>query len=402
MAIKKQADKIEELQRNLVDKSSSQNEKEQLKKYTELKQSLEYTLDEEMKKNGELEKEITRFKKLLKITRRKLNEYENGELSFPGDLKPNQIEIDTQINMLKKKIDDLTVKLETASLKCLHLDEKNQFLQQELSSMKGIQKRCEKLENKKKELKQELLNLRSYTETNMVDYREVERYKREVEERARQDLVEKLKEVNLFLQGQAASQENLEQLREKHFASLRSQMELRIKDLEFELSKVKTSQEDSNIIELEKYKQLYLEELKVRTSLANELNKTNERLAKIRTKLLVKEQQNSLLSTALARPVLEPPCVASLHDSLLLNRNLAPRESLAVPTSTPRASNNSIETYLTKMQQELEKNITRELKEAAAEFESESYQPFPIVSTDDLVLQASQEYVQILNKKYMI
>lgn len=50
-------------------------------------------------------------------------------------------------------------------------------------------------------------------------------------------------------------------------------MELRIKDLEFELSKVKTSQEDSNIIELEKYKQLYLEELKVRTSLANELNK---------------------------------------------------------------------------------------------------------------------------------
>lgn len=98
------------------------------------------------------------------------------------------------------QIDDLTVKLETASLKCLHLDEKNQFLQQELSSMKGIQKRCEKLENKKKELKQELLNLRSYTETNMVDYREVERYKREVEERARQDLVEKLKEVNLFLQ----------------------------------------------------------------------------------------------------------------------------------------------------------------------------------------------------------
>lgn len=50
-------------------------------------------------------------------------------------------------------------------------------------------------------------------------------------------------------------------------------MELRIKDLESELSKMKAFQEDSNKTELEKYKQLYLEELKVRKSLANKLNK---------------------------------------------------------------------------------------------------------------------------------
>lgn len=43
-------------------------------------------------------------------------------------------------------------------------------------------------------------------------------------------------------------------------------MELRIKDLESELPKIKT-QEDSNKIEIGKYKQLYLEELKVKTSL---------------------------------------------------------------------------------------------------------------------------------------
>lgn len=44
-------------------------------------------------------------------------------------------------------------------------------------------------------------------------------------------------------------------------------------DLESELSKMKAFQEDSNKTELEKYKQLYLEELKVRKSLANKLNK---------------------------------------------------------------------------------------------------------------------------------
>ena len=46
-------------------------------------------------------------------------------------------------------------------------------------------------------------------------------------------------------------------------------MELRIKDLESELSKVKTLQEDSHKAELEKYKQLYLEELGDRKSLEN-------------------------------------------------------------------------------------------------------------------------------------
>ncbi|KAM5282410.1 ankyrin repeat domain-containing protein 26 isoform 2-T2 [Hipposideros larvatus] len=401
VTIEKQAERIEQLQRNLLHTNSSENEKEQLKKCIELKQSLEYSLDKEMKKNGELEKEITRFKKLLKMTRRKLNEYENGELSFPGDLKPNQTEMDIQINMLKQKIDDLTAKLEIASAERLHLGEKNQFLQQELLSIKGIQKKCEKLENKKKELKQELLNLRSHMEMNMMEYSEAELYKRDVEERARQEVVEKLKEVDLFLQAQAASQENLEQLRENNYASMRSQMELRIKDLESELSKMKTTQEDSNKIELEKYKQAYLEELKVTKSLANKLNKTNDKLAEISTQLLVKERQNTLLSNALTRPVLDVPCVGSLN-KLLLSRNPARRENLVMPTSTPRTSNDSMESYLTKMQQELEKNITRELKEAAAEFESESCRLFPPVSTDDLVLKASQEYVQILNKKYMI
>ncbi|XP_031532308.2 ankyrin repeat domain-containing protein 26 isoform X3 [Vicugna pacos] len=407
VTIKKQAGKIEQLQKNLLSINSSEDEKEQLKKLTELKQSLEYSLDQEMKKNSELEKEITGFKKLLKMTRRKLNEYESGEISFHGDFKTDQIQTDIQINMLKHEIVDLTAKLESASSKYLHLEVENQLLQQELLSMKSTQKKCEKLEKNKKKLEEELVNLKSHLEMNIVEHSQVEQYKREIEERARQDVVEKLKEVNLFLQMQAASQENLEQLRENNNASIRSQMELRIKDLEAELSKMKTFQEE-NKAELGKYKQLYLEELKVRKSLTNKLNKANESLAEISTKLLVEKQQNkSLLSTLHTRPVLEPPCVGNFNNSLVLNRSLTPRENLMISTSSLRPSDNSMETYLAKMREELEKNITRELEEAAAEFESGSYGAL-LGSTDDsnlnqdLVLKARQEYVQILKKKYMI
>ena len=45
-------------------------------------------------------------------------------------------------------------------------------------------------------------------------------------------------------------------------------MEARVKELESELFKMETSQAD-----LEKYKKLYLEELKVRKSLENKLDK---------------------------------------------------------------------------------------------------------------------------------
>ncbi|XP_012588223.1 PREDICTED: ankyrin repeat domain-containing protein 26 isoform X2 [Condylura cristata] len=409
--VKKQACKIEQLQETLLNTNPPEDEKEELRKYMELKQSLEYNLDQEMKKNSELEKEIIGFKKLLKMSRRKLNDYESGELSFHGDLTANPTEMDSQINILKKKIDDLTAKLETASSNYLHVDAKNQVLQQELSTMKAMQKKCEKLERNKKKLEQELVNLKSHMEMNMVEHYQVEQYKREIEERARQDVVEKLKEVNLFIQAQAASHENLEQLRENHNASIRNQMDLRIKDLESELSKMKISQEDSSKIELEKYKQLYLEELKVRKSLATKLNKTNERLAEISTKLFVEKQQNkSLLSSLTVRPVLDPHYPGDLNNSLVFNKHLSPRENLVISlsTSNQRPSSNSMETFLTKMQQELEKNITRELEEAAAEFESVSYRASPLGSTDesnlnqDLLLKTSQEYVQILKKNYMI
>jgi len=48
------------------------------------------------------------------------------------------------------KTDDFPAELETASPKCLHLDAKNQVFQQELLSMKLMQKKCKKLERRKR------------------------------------------------------------------------------------------------------------------------------------------------------------------------------------------------------------------------------------------------------------
>ncbi|XP_069314728.1 ankyrin repeat domain-containing protein 30A [Eulemur rufifrons] len=312
-----------------------------------------------------------------------------------------------KLDQSRGQIDNLTAELETVSLKCQHLRAKNQILQQELLSMKTIRKKCEKLQKKINNLEQEVVNLRSHMGMNMVERGQVEQYKREIEERARQDIVEKLKEVNLFLQAQAASQDNLEQLREDHITSIRYQMELKIKDMESEMSKMKT-QEEFNKAELKQYKQLYLKELKAKQSLSDKLNKSHKKLAEVKSELLVEEEKNRSLRrshTLSSRPVLESPCFGSLHDTSVLSRTFTPRENLAIPTSSPRTSHTSLQNYFTMMQLEFEKNITRELEEekknVPTKLESRSHIASSVDSTDDLLRKASQEYVQILKEKYM-
>ena len=66
--------------------------------------------------------------------------------------------------------------------------------------MKAFKEEREKLESNNKKLQQEVVKLKQFIEMNMVERSQVEQYKQEIEERARLDIVEKLHEVNLFLQ----------------------------------------------------------------------------------------------------------------------------------------------------------------------------------------------------------
>ncbi|XP_043427903.1 ankyrin repeat domain-containing protein 26-like isoform X4 [Prionailurus bengalensis] len=272
-------------------------------------------------------------------------------------------------NLLKTSLADvLTTELETTSSKYLHLDAKNQVLQESLS-MKAFKEECEKLESNNKKLQQEVVKLKQFMEMNMVQRSQVEQYKQEIEERARLDIVEKLHEVNLFLQAQAAARQNLDQLRENNHASMRNQMELRIKDLESQVSTMKTSP-DSTKTELETYRQLYLEELKLTTSLRNKLNRAKERLSESNTNFLVERQQHqTLLRTLTMSPGLEPPYCGHFENNLVLNGNLTPRGNLVIPTLNPRPSYDDREASLWKMRQELEERITRALEEDATKFE---------------------------------
>ncbi|KAL6032815.1 hypothetical protein STEG23_014756, partial [Scotinomys teguina] len=258
-----------------------------------------------------------------------------------------------KIEQLKDKLlseilnDDITAKLETASSKCQYLHEENKLLQ-ELLSMKTVQKKCEKLKKQKKKLEQEVINLKSHMEKNMIECGVIEQYKWEIEEKTKQELVEKLKQVNLFLQTQAAYEDKIEKLRHKQNVSVRTQMKLRIRDLELEFSKMK-SQVDCNQIEMENYKQLYLEEVKIRKALSNKLSKTDEKLVEVKTKLLLERKQNraSQYSTPDIGALLESTCPRDLSNRLLIPRTFS-GENVMIPTSNLWHSIETMENCKTK------------------------------------------------------
>ncbi|XP_073184280.1 ankyrin repeat domain-containing protein 26 isoform X12 [Lepidochelys kempii] len=406
-----------------------ESERKKVKKLVELKRSVEARLDQEMKRNSELQKECNGMKKLLKTAKKKLKEYENGEsvsqFSFQGELKNRYSEMDNEVSRLRTKIDELSKKLDIESKKSTQLESTNRDLREQLSSMKILHKNHEKLEKSKWQLEGEVATLKHQVETNMMDHSQLEQYKREIEERARQEIRQKLEEVNLFLQTQAASQETLEQIRTTNNTSLRNQLEHRIRDLESELARIKNTQEDSVFqkqstqTELERYKELYLEELKIRKSLASKLDRANERIAEANAKLLHERHRsksliaNSIVNGGLsASPVLDTTQLGNLGNNLTLNRSLGLGGSFINPTGNALSSKNRVEAYLAKMQQELEKSITKELDQATAELENGSVRVSPVGSTDgssknlnvdqDPVSRATQQYLDVLKKNYMI
>ncbi|NXG23228.1 ANR26 protein, partial [Grallaria varia] len=174
------------------------------------------------------------------------------------------------------QVDEPSQQLHKECKNCMHLKAKNEDLQEELSTLHA---KCEKLEKTKCQLKEEVAKLQHDLETNMEGCRQKEQYKREVEEQANQERRQQQQEVHLFLHAQAASQDRLEQLRSSDHESLRNELQDRIRDLERELARIKNTQQDSPFqqesiqAEVETYKRLYLEEVKLRKCQEKNLEK---------------------------------------------------------------------------------------------------------------------------------
>ncbi|KAM5172267.1 ankyrin repeat domain-containing protein 26 [Mantella aurantiaca] len=404
-----------------------ENEKKKVRKLLDQKKSMEERFDQEIKRNNDLQRDVSGLKKHLKTAKKKLKEFENSEKQ-PINMKEGSSrrnhETDSDVLKLKEKIEELSSHLERESRKYIQLEASNRDLHEQLSSVKTSHKNHERLERSKRQLEDEVAELRRHIGSSKMDQSYMEQYKREIDERSRQELRQKLEEVNIFLQTQAASKDKLEQLRAENDSTAKNQLEHRIQDLESELSKVKNKQEenmsqkDLTQTELNRIKDLYAEEQKTRKSLASKLERAHERLADANTKLLNERQRSkslfasSFLNGSLnGSPVLDTSPLGGLGNTPALSRSLGLGGSFLSPGGSAFTAN-EMGAYFVKMQQELEKNITKELDQANAELDSGCSRVSPVGSTSgsmrnlsndqDLVSQARQQYLEVLKKNYKI
>ncbi|XP_064363247.1 ankyrin repeat domain-containing protein 26-like [Dromaius novaehollandiae] len=214
-----------------------------MKKLVEWKRPAEARLEQEMRRNMELQKECNRSRRLLERAMKKLRAYERRESEsqsdFQGAMEDTRSGRGSEVGRLRTKVRELSHWLATERRRSRQLEKANEGLREELAWLHGS---CDKLRKRKQHLEEEVVVLRRHLEAKMMDRSHVEVYKKEAEQRAGRELRQKLQEVNLFLQTQAATQDRVERIRAATEASTVGRLQQRIRDLEDELALTKRLQ----------------------------------------------------------------------------------------------------------------------------------------------------------------
>ncbi|XP_036382740.1 ankyrin repeat domain-containing protein 26-like [Megalops cyprinoides] len=269
------AQHLSELEREKEDLCSQiEAEKTKSKMAAELKETVDMRLNDEVKRNTELQTEVLKLRTMLKTDKKKLREQDTQR----------QVEIEATLSKMKSDVDKVCQQLEEETLKSSRLEAANRDLEEQLSPLRTLSKRYKKVKKSRKQMEAEVKSLRQQMEFCKVDQVQVKKSSREVEQGAQKDMQKKMEEVNLFLRTQAASQESRERLRATNEARLRTHLEERIRFLESELDRAWSCKEDIITqreclrLEMHWYKNLYKEELGLREDLEAMLERANERL----------------------------------------------------------------------------------------------------------------------------
>ncbi|XP_061750561.1 ankyrin repeat domain-containing protein 26-like isoform X2 [Nerophis ophidion] len=359
-------------------------ERKKAKKAAEQKNAVDSRLEQEMERNTALQKEMYRIRTLLKTAKKMLRDQDRGAgADFSSPMSSLKMELgrhswaDRSFEGRREKVNDLQGELKRGAYQGARLD--------------------------RRLLEEEVQNLKRRVESSQVEQREIEQYRHEIEEKARQEIKEKLQEVNLFLQSQAATQEAENQIKAANEASLC----LKIQELESELNRTRTVQHDtlnqreSTLTELERYKELYREEQMLRKSLCADLQSTNHQLTEASSRLV-----NDHSRAFIASPGPLGGVVPLVSPASTLGAPYKGFASRLLSTSVAEGQSSSVEDYLAQMQRQLDRSISRELNKASAELDVSLARMSPVGSASrvelDPVSRAKQQYLEVLKKNHEI
>ncbi|XP_071961648.1 uncharacterized protein [Antedon mediterranea] len=328
-----------------------EDEKRKTRKMAELKRSVESKLENEIQRNRQKDEELNTYKMKLKLAKKKLKDLEMPEMrinSLKSDFERERINMDATVSALRRQLEDVNQQLEQENKLRSEIEMINRQLQRDASSVKIIGKGKEKLEKSKRKLEDELKVLKGALNQDFIEKGELERYKQELDAKARIEINEKLDQVNAYLEEQSQAREKLEQLRNSNEEDMKKELENAITSQKADIVKLRTSyhdvmaQKDTLQTEAARFKELYERELKSKEKVTMDLENTRDRLSNYESKLNFERQRNQHLKEASVSPT-----------SPILKRRTR--------------NDTEIDSITEKVWSELDKSISRHLRSASME-----------------------------------
>ncbi|XP_076782058.1 uncharacterized protein LOC143439615 isoform X2 [Arvicanthis niloticus] len=238
-----------------------------IEEQVKLNQSLTQSLAETKRHNRELKKEIhNRLENWRTMMDKDSDAHKNRDFSHKFSSTTHREE--DMVLKLREELATLETKIRQEEFQRQFLEDENNLLQQKLKDAKYQQKKCETVEGRIKQLEEKILSLKTHMDNNMIERSEVEKLKKAIEEQYRSQLLEKINQVNRFLQEDAASNQRREQEKQDYILLL----EDKLKTIESELVEVRSRTISLNR-EMRLYKNKYGAELKTGESLKYKLEK---------------------------------------------------------------------------------------------------------------------------------
>nr|XP_054752318.1 myosin-2 heavy chain-like isoform X2 [Lytechinus pictus] len=372
-----------------------EEERRQMRKGSELKKNLEIKYDSEVEKNRRLEQELNSAKAKMKLMRRKLKELEAPELrisTLQSEFERERINMDGTMANIRRQLEDVNQQLERENLLRMDLEKDNRRLLQEINSSKSALKNKDKLERSKRKLQDELSQTKMSMQHNYVEKGELERYKQELDAKARSEINQKLEQVNSYLEQQSAARDRLEQIRQSGEEEAKRESEDTITNLKTETSQLRStihelqSQKTTQETEVARLKELHRREVETRERLGADLERTQDRLVDLTSRMTMERQKPKHTRTS------------SLD---LTPSKVSPRRASSPVTG--------VDPITEKVRLELDKSIERHLQAAPKEFGSSFHSER--VSRDTLNnslsagsfgLSQNNKYMSVLRKNYFV
>ncbi|XP_033746672.1 ankyrin repeat domain-containing protein 26-like isoform X15 [Pecten maximus] len=369
--------------------SQLEEEKRKCRKAMELKKTTEAKYEAEHEKNVQLQTEIASLKSYLKSAKKRLKTVDNSENrinTLHTDFDQERLVMEGTLSTVRRQLSELQQHVEEEVDSKSKLQAKNLQLQNELGSLKRLQKTVEKLERSKSKLEQEHTMYKSRVENGYVEREELEQVRKEIEARYRLELNRKLDEVNSYLEEQARSREKLDTSRDETDSKLK-QINKKLQEettaLRIKYEQI-LAQKESKDMESKRYRDLYESEMQWRMRLSEQLMKSTDRAFNYKTKLVAERQKSRLYNSTGG---------GNVSFSGILNGQLL---------DSTRFSGTGDDILGNKLKAELDRSIAKHLEAGP----HDNIKPL-ISNTEDHAVSSSfaksnSDYLELLKRKYCV